>query len=217
MNKQGPGKIDWTDYTWNPISGCKHGCPYCYVAAMDRRFGSELMTPRHHTERIADPCRKRTPAKIFVGSSGDMWGDWVPSEWISDVLDVCEVMAPQHTYQFLTKNPHRYGQFSLPKNGWYGTTVDGTDRTKNNIEDLQIATNGHCKLTRFISFEPLQKPVKPDLAGISWVIIGADSTRGADKPPIVWADEIIFRAREVGAAVWIKDNYHHPVVVKEWP
>ena len=137
-----------------------------------------------------------------------MWGEWVNPTLILTVLKTCEE-TPQHTYQFLTKNPSRYGQplFDLPKNGWYGTTVDGTERTKNNLEDLMISTNGYCHITRFVSFEPLLKRVEPDLFGISWVIIGADSTKGAQKPPVEWAAAIVKEARKHNIPVWIKENY----------
>lgn len=213
MNKQGPGKIDWTDWTWNPISGCKHGCHYCYMLRMANRF-SGIMEPAFHPERLRTPYNKKTPAKIFAGSSGDMWGDWVDHEHIANVLFTCEALAPWHTYQFLTKNPKRYGQFSSRKNCWYGTTVDGTEQTKDNIAELVRSVT---PVVRFVSFEPLLKPVYPSLSGIDWIIIGANSNRGADQPPNDWADSLIKNARQVGAAVWIKDNYNYPEVIKEFP
>lgn len=216
MNKQGQRKIDWTDYTWNPISGCKHGCEYCYMLRMESRFPG-TMKPAFHSKRLSQPLGVKKPSLVFTGSSGDMWGDWVDSEWIDDVLDVCSALAPHHTYQFLTKNPHRYGQFAIPKNCWVGTTVDGTERTKNNIDDLVIATNGHCNIVRFISFEPLLSKVCPDLYGIRWVIIGANSNKGAARPPKQWADIIIEAAWDLNIPVWVKDNYGYPERIKEMP
>jgi len=215
MNKQGIGKIDYCDYTWNPISGCLHACPYCYMMRMEKRFPG-IMKPKFHPKRLSQPMRVKKPSIIFTGSSGDMWGGWVDSEQIDDVLDVCTVFASHHTYLFLTKNPKRYGDFRAIENGWYGTTVDGTERTKNNIRDLvyyaQVGMAG-----RFISFEPLLAPVKPDLFGIQWVIIGADSTRGAVKPPDEWADTIIEEARKNNIPVWMKDNYGNELQIKEFP
>lgn len=213
MNKQGPGKIDWTDFSWNTISGCKHGCPYCYMNPVVRRFGGS-MEPKFHPQRLDNPSKRRKPAKIFVGSASDMWGEWVNSKWIDQVLHVCKNKAPQHTYQFLTKNPTRYGDFPCIKNAWYGTTVDGTDRTKNNIADL-IYSAQTGMAGRFISFEPLLQPVDPDLFGIQLVIIGADSRRGAKIPPKEWADIIIGKAREKRIPVWVKDNYGYPERIKE--
>ncbi len=215
LNKQGPGKIDWTDYTWNPIAGCKHGCPYCYMRRMERRFPG-IMVPVYRPNYLLDPVKKRKPAKIFVGSSGDMWGDWVSDHWIDKVLDVVELCV-RHTFQFLTKNPERYGWFHLPsKNAWYGTTVDGTKRTENNISTLHENTPA-CSHLRFISFEPLLARVAPDLLGMSWVIIGADSTHGAKRPPREWADIIIDEARRHNIPVFVKDNYGYPERIKEFP
>jgi len=213
MNKQGAGKIDWCDYTLNPISGkCKHNCPYCYMHRFWRFPGnSEIKFKKHY---LKDKMPKKS-SRIFVGSSTDMWGSWIPSEWIQAVLDFCK-QAKHCKFLFLTKNPKRYGDFRAIENGWYGTTVDGTERTKNNIRDLvyytQVGMAG-----RFISFEPLLVPVKPDLFGIQWVIIGADSTRGAVKPPKEWADTIIEEARKNNIPVWIKDNFQYPIRIKEKP
>jgi len=215
MNKQGANKIDFCDYTWNPLSGCLNVCNYCYMRRMEKRFPG-IMIPKFHPKRLHQPMSVKKPSVIFTCSSGDGWGGWVNSEHIDDVLDVCTVFAPWHTYLFLTKNPKRYGDFRAIENGWYGTTVDGTEMTKNNIRDLvyfsQVGMAG-----RFISFEPLLAPVEPDLFGIQWIIIGADSTKGAVKPPKKWADRLIELAREQNIPIWIKNNYHYPVLIKEKP
>ena len=147
---------------------------------------------------------------------GDMWGDWVKDRWITTVLYEC--LSPwnqKHTFQFLTKNPLRYSDFDCIPNGWYGTTVDGTASTTGNLEQLVWSTPP--KTTRFVSFEPLLSEVHPNLYDIDWIIIGADSTRGAKKPPKEWADVLIDYARGTNTAVWVKDNYGHPEIIKEWP
>ncbi len=217
LNKQGPGKIDWCDKTWNPISGkCLHNCGYCYM----HRFW--LLHPdmaKHQLKGnyLADNMPKN-PSKIFVGSSTDMWGSWVHDEWIDKVLNKVE-KNPQHTFQFLTKNPERYGDYkSLPKNGWYGTTIDGTDKTISNLRYLVETVPDRLK---FVSFEPLIE--KPDIGSchdfskLGWVIIGADSSRGANKPPKKWADLLISWCRQDNIPVWVKDNYGYPEVIKEFP
>ncbi|KKN75044.1 hypothetical protein LCGC14_0384180 [marine sediment metagenome] len=218
LNKQGPGKIDWTDYTWNPIKGCLHECPYCYMDKMVR-FDPEIMEPGFRPEFIGDDMprlRRLKPSRIFVGSSGDMWGEWVKPEWILQALYVVE-QCPQHTFLFLTKNPRRYVDFPLPiENAWYGTTDDGTPRTEGNITKLDMATQSHGT-KRFVSFEPLLEEVLPNLVGISWIIIGADSTRGAKKPPDEWADRILNEASLLGIPAWVKDNYKYPLSVKRLP
>lgn len=221
MNKQNKDKIDWTDATWSVITGCEHNCEYCYANRMAKRlagrYGYPKVTPfqpTFHPDRLHQPKNWKRPRRIFVSSMGDMWGEWVPHDWIRYVLDVCKFIS-QHHYQFLTKNPKRYSDFNCLENCWYGTTDDGTMRTKNNIWDLISATPGHHQ--RFVSFEPLLAPIEPVLAGIQWVIIGADSTRGAKRPPKEWADVIIKLAREQDIPVFVKNNYHYPVKLKEMP
>lgn len=213
MNKQGKGKIDWCDYSWNPISGCLHGCHYCYMRRMEKRFKG-IMSPAYHPARLCQPMLIKRPSLVFTGSSGDMWGKWVDPAWIDNVLNVCSAVAPWHTYQFLTKNPKRYKEFKPLANCWYGTTDDGTERTRGNSLKLVSAA---LEPRRFISFEPLLTCRIPDLLGIQWVIIGADSTKGAEKPPKEWADIIIGLAREQGIPVFIKDNYNYPDRIKEMP
>lgn len=214
LNKQGPNKIDWTDYTWNPISGCLHNCPYCYMLRMEKRFPG-IMSPKFRINYLTDPHRLKKPSKIFVSSSGDMWGDWVHRGHIQAVLESCE-QAPRHTFQFLTKNLRRYMEFPQIANAWYWTTCDGTERTKHNINDL-VRSVQRCHSIRFVSFEPFLAPVDPDLFGISWIIIGANSNRGAKKPPKEWADELICLARQQNIPVFIKNNYQYPERIKEMP
>ncbi len=214
LNKQDPKKIDWTDYTWNPIAGCLHRCPYCYMLRMEKRF-KEIMEPKFRPHYLTDLHKEKKPSKIFVGSSGDMWGEWVKRRWINAVLSTCE-SYPQHTFQFLTKNPMRYMEFPQIDNAWYGTTCDGTEKTKRNLGDLALSCQRYLSI-HFISFEPLLAPVDPDLFGISWIIIGANSNKGAEKPPKAWADHLIELARKSGIAVFVKDNYHYPDRIKEFP
>jgi protein gp37 len=105
-------KIEWCNYTWNPVTGCLHNCPYCYAAKMVKRFAgkdySGEFKPMFHSNRLEEPKKKiKTPQNVFVCSMADLFGDWVPDEWIQQVLDACKA-APQHRYLFLTKNPERY-------------------------------------------------------------------------------------------------------------
>jgi len=219
LNKQGPGKIDWTDWSFNPITGCKHGCPYCYMLRMEKRFPG-IMEPAfkpEYLERFKSVRKVKAGDKIFVGSSGDMWGDWVKPSWIDAVLE-CTKNRPDVIFQFLTKNPKEYNNWNLSnyKNCWFGTTVDGTDRTRMNIDILIYTMNNN--LTKFVSFEPLLEMPKiriADMKFLDWIIIGADSTKGAKKPPIGWIQYLIDMAYEVGTPVWVKDNYGYPEVIKE--
>lgn len=181
---------------------------------MSKRF-PEIMKPVFRPHNLSDPHKLKKPSKIFVGSSGDMWGKWVERGHIQSVLESCE-QAPRHTFQFLTKNPMKYMEFPQIDNAWYGTTCDGTERTKRNIGDLVLSCQ-RCRPVRFVSFEPLLAPVNPDLFGISWIIIGANSNPGAEKPPIEWAYHLISLAQEKGIPVFVKDNYGYPDRIKEMP
>ncbi|MCP4161171.1 MAG: DUF5131 family protein [Deltaproteobacteria bacterium] len=217
--KQGKNKISWTDFTWNPISGCLHDCHYCYMKKIENRFKNGIMKPKFHEDRLNDVSRSRSlkPGdKIFVCSSGDMFGEWNKPEDIERVLEVVR-NNPDYIFQFLTKNPKRYVEFNLPENGWYGTTVDGTFKTIKNFKNLLLAVE-HRK--RFISFEPLKMlpfVFSPYLSYIHWFIIGADSTPGVKKPPKEWADNLILKAKNAGIPVHIKSNYGYPEVIQEFP
>lgn len=219
LNKQGPGKIDWTDWSWNPIAGCKHGCPYCYMLRMEKRFPG-IMKPAfkpEYLERLKSVRKVKLGDKIFVGSSGDMWGEWVSSKWIMEVINA-GILKSQFIFQFLTKNPSRYNGWSFSDNMWLGTTVDGTKRTENNLFSLvRCAPKQQIK---FVSFEPLiERPLLniSHFKHLDWVIIGADSTRGAEKAPKEWADYLITTARNFNIPVWVKDNYGYPETIKELP
>jgi len=182
---------------------------------VQERFGFS-MTPKFHAKKLGDLQGLDKPSKIFVCSSGDLFGMWVNKEWIESVLDVVK-LHPQHTFQFLTKNPRRYAEFSFPENCWLGTSVDGTERTMRNLAWLvEYATRNGKKNRLFVSFEPLLENVYPKLAthenGIAfgkldWIIVGADSNTGAEHPPSEWGELLVRKARMMGIPVWVKDNY----------
>ena len=181
MNKS---KIDWCDMTWNAVTGCLHGCDYCYARRIAERFGSVrpediqeyrnqkvhevenkkhcpypfIFEPTFHKYRLDEPKRKRKHQKIFVSSMGDLFGEWVPLDWIKMVLKAC-VAAPQHTYMFLTKNPKKYGQLNgtlynyswdTPSKWWFGITVTCQD----DLNRLRHLPYGGAKT--FISIEPIK-------------------------------------------------------------
>ena len=176
------------------------------------------MAPDFHPERLAEPQLIKKPAKIFTGSSGDMFGGWVEPKWLDDVFDRIN-RTYWHTFQLLTKNPARYGDIpnqDKMRNVWFGTTDDALIFTQYNIERLKKSVTVP---RRFVSFEPLIGEVTyaPNLADIQWIIIGADSNKGAKKPEKVWADNLIKEARRVGALIFIKDNYGYPERIKEIP
>ncbi|MBU4317113.1 MAG: phage Gp37/Gp68 family protein [Proteobacteria bacterium] len=215
LNKQGPGKIDYCDYTWNPITGyCWHACPYCYMRPMWGRFPN-LSIQKFRLDYLQDKFPKKSSV-IFVGSSTDMWGEWVPGWMIQSVLNVIE-FTPKHTFLFLSKNPYRYLEFDIPKNCWCGTSVDGLANTSDNVGLLQYVLRTKV-LKTWISVEPMIDKVLPNpLVFADWIVIGADSRPGADRPAIEWAEDIYCAAMCAGKPVWIKENYHYPETIKMKP
>lgn len=185
MNKT---KIEWTNYTWSPLVGCKHNCWYCYAKRMNDRFKwiEKWTEPRFFLTRLADPVRVRKPSKIFVCSMADLFGDWVPTKFIVSVIQIIK-QCPRHTFQFLTKNPKRYSEFIFPENCWLGMTIDKNRFSiENQLEHLKQKEN-----YKFISFEPLLGDMSDlDLSGIDLVIVGAMTGPGAVKPKKEWIDSI---------------------------
>lgn len=180
MNKT---KIEWTDYTWNPITGCINGCSYCYARKIYKRF-KRSFTPAFHRDRLFEPFDLKRPSKIFACSVSDFWGLGVDPGWREDVLD--EIKAcPQHTFQILTKQPQNIeDDFEFPKNLWIGVTVTSRKdqwRIKA-LEEKQIS-NQWVNRT-FISYEPMLDWI--DIIGedspiVDWFIFGALS--GGKKQP----------------------------------
>lgn len=180
--------IEWTQYTFNPVVGCKHNCPYCYAKRMNDRFGwiPKWNEPKFFPERLNDKMPQK-PSKIFVCSVADLFGDWIPKEWIGQVIQVAK-NNPQHIFQFLTKNPKRYLEFEFPENCWLGTTIDYVNQARLNYLKQKI---GNYK---FISFEPLLGDMSIlDLSGIDLVIVGADSSRGTNPPKKEWIESVKHR------------------------
>jgi protein gp37 len=187
--------IEWTDATWNPVSGCtvvSPGCTNCYAMRMAARLDAMgLRKYRALTRKsgrravwtgkirldqtaLAIPARWRKPRRIFVNSMSDLFHDAVPIGFIGKVWSVME-RTPRHTYQILTKRPHRMAQVTalLPvlDNVWLGTSVESADYL-DRIDALR-----HVRAAvRFISFEPLLGSVAAaDLTDIHWAIVGGES------------------------------------------
>lgn len=194
MNKQakanGGRGIEWTDYTWNPIKGCFHGCQWtmpdgtvanCYAEDVADRVAQKAYPHgfEHHywnPARLDEPLKLKAPSKIFVGSMADVFGHWVPAEQIEQVLDVCRA-AKQHTFQFLTKNPERVLEFTnwIPRNCWIGASTPPSFMWNNELDDhrrmrLMATTLGvlsqlrEVGITTWVSAEPLNV----DLGFVLW-------------------------------------------------
>lgn len=218
FNKQDTTSIEWAQWSWNPITGCKHDCPYCYARDIAQRFTNLYRNgfdPSIWPARFAAPGNTTVPQiaekdvayrNVFTGSMADIFGRWVPEEWIRLVLDRVE-QNPQWNFLFLTKFPQRVHEFGqLPKNAWMGTTVDCQERVAN-AEKAFAKMGGGIK---WLSVEPMLTPLKfTRLDMFDWVVIGGAS-RSANTPawvpPFDWVADLHAQARAAGCAVYHKDN-----------
>jgi len=208
-------KIEWTECTWNPVTGCTKispGCQNCYAERMARRLQA-MGQPNYrngfrltlHPHMLDLPLCWRQPRSIFVNSMSDLFHKDVPLDFIQQVFDVI-CRAPQHRFQILTKRSERLQELSpklaWPDNVWMGVTVENQDYTYR-IDDLR-QTGAAVK---FISFEPLLSPIPNiDLTDIDWAILGGESGPGARPMPREWVTDI--RDQCVAAKV--------PFFFKQW-
>lgn len=214
MNKT---KIEWCDYTWNPVTGCKHNCEYCYARKIAARFAGTPawptgFDPLMRTDRLGDPLTTKGARSIFVCSMADLFGQWVPNNWIDAVFDACR-QAPKHTYIFLTKSPVRYsyirGEY-FTGNKWFGASITSA-KDLSKIEYLQKQPEGNF----FVSFEPLLGDLGDlNLDGIGQVIIGAQTNPTVEVND-AWVMSIEKEADRVGAKIFVKDSLmYHPTTCR---
>jgi len=175
--------IEWTEATWNPVTGCtmvSPGCAHCYAEAYAERFRNMPNHPysqgfdlRLWPERIDLPLRWKRPRHIFVNSMSDLFHEDVPLDFIRSVFDTMK-RADWHTFQILTKRPDQTlalaNRLPWPRNVWMGVSVEN-QRWTTRIDALRLVPAA----VRFLSCEPLLGPVDLDLRGIDWVIVGGES------------------------------------------
>ena len=254
-------KIEWTDASWNPIRArnrktgavghyCEKispGCAQCFASAMQPRFhmpeflgrvervhfGDNKGVEVFLDEKILDqPLRWKKPRMIFPCSMTDLFGAWVPDEWIDKILTVM-ALCPQHVFQVLTKRAERMASFishcrfnkldaaarsmgytlefaGIPlvpwplKNIWAGVSVENQDQTKR-ISWLRKTPAAIL----WLSLEPLLGPLELDLSGISWLVIGGESGRTARPCQLEWIRSIIKQCREAGVPCFVKQLGRH--------
>lgn len=241
-------KIEWCDHTYNPITGCRHNCQYCYARKMAKRFAGNIrfnkmakkdyslvpsanggekvyildtpminetgnpllypfgFEPTFHRYRMNNLSKLKMGNNIFVGAMSDMFGSWIPNEWIKEIFNTC-MNYPIHNYLFLTKNPKRYEQMDeaglLPinKNFWYGSTL-----TK--PEDKYFISNAH---NTFWNIEPIHASFhlgEREEFYPNWVIIGAETGRNKNKivPQKEWIENIVKWCEKLKIPVFMKDS-----------
>jgi len=205
--------IEWTDVTWNPVTGCTKvsaGCRNCYAERMARRLQA-MGQPRYrdgfrvamHREVISAPSRWRRPRMVFVNSMSDLFHEAVPEEFIAEVFATMAAY-PQHVFQVLTKRSERLAAVAAalpwPENVWMGVTVEDRGAVRR-IADLQQVP----ARIRFLSCEPLLGPLGAfPLRGIHWVIAGGESGPGARPMAPEWVEAILTRCRAHDVPFFLK-------------
>lgn len=255
-------KIDWADATWNPVTGCLHGCEYCYARRIAERFGSKQkpesiersvlnvpmrctdlysymrmagisrgktqpypfdFSPTFHRYKLNEPQKWKKPRNIFVCSMADLFGDWVPDEWIDAVISSTQ-SALQHRYLFLTKNPKRYDDWlerfeegrakgiEEVANCWFGASASTN-------KELDRANESRAQ---WLSIEPIRERIATDENQFmevdpyigyeqkrwEWVVIGAETGNSKHKivPKREWVEEIVKVCKEYGTPVFMKES-----------
>ena len=208
--------IEWTEATWNPVTGCTKispGCKFCYAERMAKRLRA-MGTDRYRDgfkltlqpDVLDAPLKWRKPRVIFVNSMSDLFHEGVPDGFVARVFGVME-RADRHTFQVLTKRPKRVAAMAdrlpWPPNVWIGTSVESADYGWRSKELAKVTDAA----VRFLSVEPLLGPV-PDLplGGIDWVIAGGESGPGARPMAAAWVEDVRDRCLQ----------YDVPFFFKQW-
>ena len=213
--------IEWANWTWNPVTGCKQGCPYCYAREIAARFyGQGGFEPKFHPDRLSAPVNTRPPKpggpignrNVFVCSMADLFGSWVPQEWIDEVIEAVRA-APQWNFLFLTKSPDRLVGIDWPGNAWVGTTVDCQER-------VAAAEQAFAHITasvKFLSCEPLLEELTfQNLKVFDWLIVGPRRVgKNHEQPQWTWVESLVRQARAAGLQIYFKPQL--TIRPKEYP
>jgi protein gp37 len=213
--------IEWTDTTWNPVTGCNKisaGCKNCYAEVMHRRlqamgvekYAQDFTTVRIHPSELLAPHTWKKPRMVFVNSMSDLFHANVPAEFIGEIFEVMAA-CPQHTFQVLTKRAERMAELApkllqktnFPENIWLGVSVEDS-RQMGRIEHLRSIVGA---AVRFLSIEPLlaELPLTvQDLKFIHWVIVGGESGHGARPMKKEWVTHLRDVCQEAGVAFFFK-------------
>lgn len=205
--------IEWTESTWNPLTGCTKvspGCKNCYAERMTKRLMA-MNTEKYqngfkltlHPDTIEEPLRMSKPQMIFVNSMSDLFHKDVPIEFIQSIFSVMR-RADWHTFQVLTKREQRLefldSELDWPDNVWMGVSVENADY----VHRIDHLRKTHAKV-KFLSIEPLLGPIPQlDLSGIDWVIVGGESGPGARGLDPAWVVDIRDQCLVAGVPFFFK-------------
>jgi len=206
-------KIEWTDRTWNPVTGCTKlsaGCAHCYAETMAHRlkamgvakYANEFI-PTMHEDALSEPLKWKQPHTVFVCSMADLFHESVSFDFIDKVMDTIQ-QTKHHRYQILTKRANRmseyFSQAVIPENVWLGVTVESV-KAKSRIDSLRVLPT----TIRFLSCEPLVEDLgELDLSGIDWVIVGGESGVQARPMKPEWVRSIMSQAEKQKVAFFFK-------------
>ncbi|MBD2554345.1 DUF5131 family protein [Limnothrix sp. FACHB-708] len=225
--------VDWAWWTWNPVTGCWHGCPYCYARDIANRFYETKFEPTFYPDRLNAPkntrpfssekikieAKKRRvkledaqvfAKNVFTCSMADLFGKWVPEEWILKVFDSVR-SAPEWNFLFLTKFPQRLQEINdrlggFPANVWVGTTVD----TQARVALAEKSFRNIEATVKWLSIEPMLEPLQfSSLEMFDMIAVGGQSrtSHGPEfQPEWAWVESLLLQARQSGTSVYFKEN-----------
>jgi len=232
-------KIGWCNLTFNPVWGCSKGCEYCYARKIAKRFWKTIAKkelrywldnglPDYDYAAAGVPLflkefrpimlfshlhqkLPKKPQKIFVGSMSEI--HYWEINWVMAVIQKAKEY-PQHTFQFLTKFPDVYFEYTFPKNCWLGVTISEKPkyRKDQHMEEYYVFVRSNPGNIKFVCFEPLLERIDPsyynNLKGIDWVIVGAETgnRKGKIIPEKSWVKDILWNCDSRGIPVYVKDN-----------
>lgn len=209
-------KIEWTEQTWNPTTGCTKispGCKHCYAEVMAQRLKAmgargygDGFALKIRSDRLTEPLNRRKPTVYFVNSMSDLFHNDIPFDYLDCVFDVI-AQTPQHTYQILTKRASRMRKYfsssdrRVPRNVWLGVSVENKKYGIPRIDELRKVE----ARIRFLSVEPLLEDLgKVDLSGIHWVIVGGESGPKARPMKPEWVARIKEQCLNADVAFFFK-------------